>query len=76
MDNKYIVVNDGHGNLEAICFTSALSHKMVAGGMQVVGAGFWRKDSNGRIEAFGASDTLGIPSRTSDARLIKWAVTC
>lgn len=69
---KYIVVRhpDFPGLEVPIQFSEALPHKVAAGSLQVVGAGFCSVDRH-EAHAWGRSEGLGIESRGEiDARLL------
>ena len=70
---KYIIVEDGGTELP-IMFNPILSHKQVAGGAKVVGAGevgLYPTAERINVSCWGKSVTLGVESRgEDDAKLI------
>ena len=71
---KYIVVQDEYGTEHIVIFHGSASHKFMANGRPVLGAGFIRvvwDGYNNRIkpECHGMSESLGIVSRERDTDL-------
>lgn len=68
MEFKYIIID----RVSPVIFTHGIEHITEAAGRNVTSAGFVRFLSDGMIECFGYSESLGIGSkREKDARLIK-----
>jgi len=68
---KYIIVQTSYGGEEAIIFGELLTHKEVAGNLDVISAGFCQLADGGfTYSVWGSSVTLGIGSRKEDSEIL------